>query len=110
MRVLGACAAGKGTRTDPCNRRPYCLDRGVGWIRQSKPFQLAVPGTLRRGPDGLSQADDLGTDGRTVRIGDQHPRSEEHTSELQSLMRISYAVFCLHKNTPTTAKNITTIQ
>src|SRR3546814_4930983 len=27
------------------------------------------------------------------------PRSEEHTSELQSLMRISYAVFCLKKNT-----------
>src|SRR3546814_916663 len=26
------------------------------------------------------------------------PRSEEHTSELQSLMRISYAVFCLNKN------------
>src|SRR3546814_1785813 len=34
-------------------------------------------------------------------------RSEEHTSELQSLMRISYAVFCLKKKntTPTTAKN-----
>src|SRR3546814_3328163 len=36
---------------------------------------------------------------------DQHPnrrrpaRSEEHTSELQSLMRISYAVFCLKKKT-----------
>src|SRR3546814_8636000 len=29
-------------------------------------------------------------------------RSEEHTSELQSLMRISYAVFCLKKNTKTT--------
>src|SRR3546814_6572079 len=28
---------------------------------------------------------------------DVHPRSEEHTSELQSLMRISYAVFCLKK-------------
>src|SRR3546814_4350672 len=28
-------------------------------------------------------------------------RSEEHTSELQSLMRISYAVFCLKKNTTT---------
>src|SRR3546814_7687224 len=28
-------------------------------------------------------------------------RSEEHTSELQSLMRISYAVFCLKKNTQT---------
>src|SRR3546814_9445785 len=27
----------------------------------------------------------------------QMPRSEEHTSELQSLMRISYAVFCLKK-------------
>src|SRR3546814_13668548 len=32
-----------------------------------------------------------------------HRRSEEHTSELQSLMRISYAVFCLKK------KNINTI-
>src|SRR3546814_7602628 len=31
-----------------------------------------------------------------------HHRSEEHTSELQSLMRISYAVFCLKKkNMPT---------
>src|SRR3546814_10089141 len=29
--------------------------------------------------------------------GDRHARSEEHTSELQSLMRISYAVFCLKK-------------
>src|SRR3546814_8172150 len=28
---------------------------------------------------------------------DTQPRSEEHTSELQSLMRISYAVFCLKK-------------
>src|SRR3546814_6191224 len=30
------------------------------------------------------------------------PRSEEHTSELQSLMRISYAVFCLKKKKKTT--------
>src|SRR3546814_7908606 len=30
-------------------------------------------------------------------IGDGRYRSEEHTSELQSLMRISYAVFCLKK-------------
>src|SRR3546814_5581820 len=39
---------------------------------------------------------------RTVDCGPHHgacnhPRSEEHTSELQSLMRISYAVFCLKK-------------
>src|SRR3546814_1274936 len=31
-------------------------------------------------------------------------RSEEHTSELQSLMRISYAVFCLKKKKTTTSK------
>src|SRR3546814_7928512 len=33
-------------------------------------------------------------------------RSEEHTSELQSLMRISYAVFCFKKNTQNTRKHI----
>src|SRR3546814_6741655 len=33
-------------------------------------------------------------------------RSEEHTSELQSLMRISYAVFCLKKKKYTTSKHI----
>src|SRR3546814_4368401 len=33
-------------------------------------------------------------------------RSEEHTSELQSLMRISYAVFCLKKKKHTTTENI----
>src|SRR3546814_6628149 len=53
------------------------------------------------------------TQGRLLEGGDgaakivQHPdvrrRSEEHTSELQSLMRISYAVFCLKK------KNIQTM-
>src|SRR3546814_936872 len=35
-----------------------------------------------------------------LKVIDQR-RSEEHTSELQSLMRISYAVFCLKKNTLT---------
>src|SRR3546814_947566 len=35
----------------------------------------------------------------TVAIRKAAPRSEEHTSELQSLMRISYAVFCLNKKT-----------
>src|SRR3546814_6564942 len=34
-------------------------------------------------------------------------RSEEHTSELQSLMRISYAVFCLKKKTYNTQKKPT---
>src|SRR3546814_7520844 len=35
-------------------------------------------------------------------------RSEEHTSELQSLMRISYAVFCLQKKTPSVPTTFTT--
>src|SRR3546814_9660889 len=35
-------------------------------------------------------------------------RSEEHTSELQSLMRISYAVFCLKKQKPTKNTNMNT--
>src|SRR3546814_9853776 len=46
--------------------------------------------------------------GRTLARADLHPgrqgrirRSEEHTSELQSLMRISYAVFCLNKKNST---------
>src|SRR3546814_2396740 len=34
-------------------------------------------------------------------VDDDRHRSEEHTSELQSLMRISYAVFCLKKKTKT---------
>src|SRR3546814_10716446 len=34
---------------------------------------------------------------RTIETGEVDKRSEEHTSELQSLMRISYAVFCLQK-------------
>src|SRR3546814_3898456 len=38
------------------------------------------------------------------------PRSEEHTSELQSLMRISYAVFCLKKKTIHKTDHSTSIQ
>src|SRR3546814_9600414 len=37
---------------------------------------------------------------RRDRADDAKRRSEEHTSELQSLMRISYAVFCFKKNKP----------
>src|SRR3546814_1925723 len=48
-----------------------------------------------------------------TRIGDALPvsrlRSEEHTSELQSLMRISYAVFCLKKKNITTNTLLSTI-
>src|SRR3546814_2552104 len=45
----------------------------------------------------------IGDDGKAT------PRSEEHTSELQSLMRISYAVFCLKKKKTDTYKQTTHI-
>src|SRR3546814_4728913 len=40
---------------------------------------------------------DRGEPDRLQQTAERDPRSEEHTSELQSLMRISYAVFCLKK-------------
>src|SRR3546814_2604447 len=49
--------------------------------------------TMARFPEGT-----LGRIKAVLRDGEnQSDRSEEHTSELQSLMRISYAVFCLKK-------------
>src|SRR3546814_7307137 len=45
-------------------------------------------------------ADEPSEDGKLV--GVRIARSEEHTSELQSLMRISYAVFCLKKQKTST--------
>src|SRR3546814_3674049 len=56
-------------------------------------------GRAQRRPKDLRLADQrhhLGAGPQVVGAG-LH-RSEEHTSELQSLMRISYAVFCLKKN------------
>src|SRR3546814_1501675 len=58
----------------------------------------------RRGPGGRGQRA-VRAAGLVVRellrdrAGAAHGRSEEHTSELQSLMRISYAVFCLKNKT-----------
>src|SRR3546814_5808246 len=53
------------------------------------------------GDDRPSVARHCTGDGEVVaarkEIGRRRRRSEEHTSELQSLMRISYAVFCLKK-------------
>src|SRR3546814_7821515 len=45
---------------------------------------------------GLAALPQIALDRAEVQKG-RKPRSEEHTSELQSLMRISYAVFCLKK-------------
>src|SRR3546814_5227289 len=43
------------------------------------------------------------------RISNLHDRSEEHTSELQSLMRISYAVFCLKQKKNKTSTHTNTV-
>src|SRR3546814_5559999 len=73
-------------------------------------------GQQQRRADLWRQAGRLAPDRRVPRLHDperglgvgaqRRPRSEEHTSELQSLMRISYAVFCLKKKKST--KNIST--
>src|SRR3546814_2558274 len=47
---------------------------------------------------------------RSPSSGTSSSRSEEHTSELQSLMRISYAVFCLKKKKETITHHITTLK
>src|SRR3546814_4988243 len=54
------------------------------------------PGAPERTMEGKARGRRVGAIGTF--IGGRFPgRSEEHTSELQSLMRISYAVFCLKK-------------
>src|SRR3546814_1780012 len=74
-------------------------------------YEIAVEGFVLPHKDRLPEktwADAAGPDGWTSQQGFYvnrnerllvagHWRSEEHTSELQSLMRISYAVFCLKK-------------
>src|SRR3546814_17766704 len=60
---------------------------------------------LRRGVIADMTCDSDGKISTYVENEDLDTRSEEHTSELQSLMRISYAVFCLKKKTNTKNTN-----
>src|SRR3546814_6103002 len=62
--------------------------------RQRKPPLAAQAGRHRRNPPRSRLPFDVKAGGVEMPLG---PRSEEHTSELQSLMRNSYAVFCLKK-------------
>src|SRR3546814_4532731 len=64
------------------------VDLGAG------PGLVALHGDNGAGKTNILEATSLLAPGRGLR---RAPRSEEHTSELQSLMRISYAVFCLKK-------------
>src|SRR3546814_5208421 len=70
------------------------MEPGVAPQRQFRQVKVAGRRIWLLGEGGLV-ADDLAA----------AERSEEHTSELQSLMRISYAVFCLKKKTQYTNDN-----
>src|SRR3546814_1628457 len=86
------------------NVPPSALRAGLGWTEWPARMQRLAPGPLS---DLLPKGSELWLDGghnpaaaRVVADALRelaHDRSEEHTSELQSLMRISYAVFCLKK-------------
>src|SRR3546814_1499007 len=75
-------------------------------------MRLAGP-QMRALADHFAVANDDAADARVwlrrvnAMLGEHGIRSEEHTSELQSLMRISYAVFCLKKKKKTPKSYIT---
>src|SRR3546814_10868475 len=69
------------------------------------------PANLTCTPPGKARLTDpalyaWGAEGAETVGGVVELRSDEHTSELQSLMRISYAVFCLKKKNPTINSSI----
>src|SRR3546814_4907725 len=74
------------------------LSQAAGGRRKAAPAKAAAPQFKQyREADGRFHFKLVDADGALLLQGAGH-RSEEHTSELQSLMRISYAVFCLKKN------------
>src|SRR3546814_4256213 len=87
----------RSTRTDTLFpyttlfRSPSGQYDGVARLHRSDLRDAGVQ-PLRRGA-----AAEARMDGHVRCRADRPPRSEEHTSELQSLMRNSYAVFCLKK-------------
>src|SRR3546814_10776539 len=74
----------------------------ASWLKGSlrrmglDPENLPPPPGVSELPEGKTPWRDVWSGGQGVGLIDDIPtvRSEEHTSELQSLMRISYAVFC----------------
>src|SRR3546814_10720097 len=76
---------------------------------RSQPLQhiaSAVEKTALRGRDGGREGGRQQDEGGKQELEAGH-RSEEHTSELQSLMRISYDVFCLNNKQETNTTNKT---
>src|SRR3546814_2643120 len=67
--------------------------------RASVGYGAAAAPQTRRARRGGERDQGAGVSVSALQDGFAKVRSEEHTSELQSLMRISYAVFCLKKKT-----------
>src|SRR3546814_4212370 len=85
--VLDVLHAGVGTDIDHAAAR-QSEDR--------RPVPRRIADSLLAQHPGVGGGSGGNQDGKPVRLAHQLEfRSEEHTSELQSLMRISYAVFCL---------------
>src|SRR3546814_10470431 len=83
----------RSTRTDTLFPYTTLVRSGAEGGLQAVRGRSPLPGPATPAPHrACAAADDTGG-ARRHRRG--HERSEEHTSELQSLMRISYAVFCL---------------
>src|SRR3546814_6810410 len=84
---------------DDCDR---AAEQFLGMIRDD--LHLRVVLGLRK-PPGPKEAERTVAQAVAIFVRGCRPaRSEEHTSELQSLMRISYAVFCLKKKNTHTMK------
>src|SRR3546814_7821024 len=77
-------------------RRRFC-EAELALNRRTAPALYLGVKSLNRSADGTLAFDGDGPAVDFVVV--MRRRSEEHTSELQSLMRISYAVFCLKKKT-----------
>src|SRR3546814_10859582 len=98
----------RSTRTDtlfPYTTLFRSLGRGAthsgnndGSDRTDLPFRTAKPGRVGQDPlPALGKLQPVPRSEARPAAAPRTSRSEEHTSELQSLMRISYAVFCLKK-------------
>src|SRR3546814_9899982 len=100
--LFRSCHPGALQRVGVAELPPQPQQRGVP--RPGLGDQGPVLPARAGGAEDLREADpEQRAGGRRLRPG----RSEEHTSELQSLMRISYAVFCLKKKTKTNAQTLT---
>src|SRR3546814_9941934 len=88
----------RSTRTDTLF--PYTtLFRSLSLRRIHVAGLVTVAAWADRAADDAGRLRPFPIGAQGLQEGDRTDRSEEHTSELQSLMRISYAVFCLKKKT-----------